>query len=192
MSSNNPEAGQSNQEVKIGSPESALEQQEKLANSPEKALESPRDRETKAERARTEAMESALSVEAGGKEKQKNGEPSSSKRRGPISRKQRDASFKRQMKEVQSNLPITSRVFSKFIHNKAVEKSSDIVGATVARPNAILAGAVMAFFLTLGVYVTAKIIGYRLSGFETIGAFILGWIIGIVYDYLRVITTGKK
>ncbi|HRN90324.1 MAG TPA: hypothetical protein PK543_01410, partial [Candidatus Saccharibacteria bacterium] len=76
--------------------------------------------------------------------------------------------------------------------NKTVEKVSDVVGSTVARPNAVLSGAVSAFILTLAVYIVAKTIGYRLSGFETIAAFIVGWTIGILYDYLRILITGKK
>jgi hypothetical protein len=179
-------------EIKIGSPEAAREQQERLANSPENTVESPRDADMSAERAREAALETAISVESGSKEKGKKSEPTSSKRRGPISKKQKEASFKRQMKDIQAVQPPISRAFSKVIHNKVVEKTSDVVGSTVARPNAILAGAVTAFLLTLVIYVTAKIIGYQLSGFETIAAFIIGWVIGIVYDYLRVIITGKK
>lgn len=86
----------------------------------------------------------------------------------------------------------SARAFSKVIHNKAVEKVSDVGAATVARPNAILSGAIFAFVLTLGVYLIAKHLGYPLSGFESIGAFILGWILGIVYDFLKVMITGRK
>jgi hypothetical protein len=173
--------------------ESAAEQIEKLQNSPERGLElSPRDAEAAAERAKVEALESAVSVEAGGAERKKPTDPSPAHRRGPINKKQKEASFKRQMKDVQAELPLASRAFSKLIHNKAIEKTSDVIGSTVARPNAILAGAVTAFILTLSVYVIAKNIGYKLSGFETIAAFLVGWILGNVYDYLRVIITGKK
>lgn len=185
-------SSENSQEIKVGSPEAAREQQEKLANKSENAIESsPRDADMMAERAREAALETAISVEAGSNEKAKKTEPTV-KRRGSISKKQKDASFKRQMKEIQAKEPPVSRAFSKVIHNKVVEKTSDVVGATVARPNAILAGAFTAFVLTLAIYVTAKIIGYELSGFETIGAFIVGWVIGVIYDYLRVVITGKK
>jgi hypothetical protein len=173
--------------------ESAAEQIEKLKNTPERGIElSPRDAEAAAERAKVEALESAVSVEAGGAERKKPTDPSPAHRRGPISKKQKDASFMKQIKEVQAELSPSSRAFSKIIHNKAIEKTSEVVGSTVARPNAILAGAVVAFVLTLAVYVVAKNIGYKLSGFETIAAFAIGWIIGNLYDYLRVIITGKK
>lgn len=180
------------QEVKLKPSEVAREQQEKLANKTENRVESPRDADMTAERARTEALESAISVESGSKEKDRKSESTTAKRRGPISKKQKEASFKRQMKEIQASQPPVSRAFSKVIHNKVVEKTSDIVGATIARPNAILAGAATAFVLTLIVYVTAKVLGYALSGFETIAAFIIGWVAGIIYDYLRIVITGKK
>ncbi|MDB5166860.1 MAG: hypothetical protein JWN26_5 [Candidatus Saccharibacteria bacterium] len=190
--SENLEKTEPSQEIKIGSSETSLERQEKLANRQESGIESPRDADAAAESARVEALETAISVEAGGKEKDRKSEPTLAKRRGPISKKQKEASFKRQMKDIQAQQPPANRAFSKVIHNKAVEKTSDVVGSTVARPNAILAGAVSAFILTLVVYVTAKVIGFELSGFETIAAFIIGWVIGLVYDYLRVVITGKK
>jgi hypothetical protein len=184
---------QNNPEFKPNSSsEVAKEQQEKLANKNETGIESPRDADMTAERARVEALETAISVEAGGKEKAKIGEPQTSKRRGPISKKQKEASFKRQMKEIQATEPPVSRAFSKIIHNRVVEKTSDVIGSTVARPNSILAGSIAAFLLTLVVYITAKIIGYPLSGFETIAAFAIGWVVGTIYDYLRVVITGKK
>jgi len=170
----------------------AGERLEQLANNQEKGVEKPHDAEKSAENARFEALESAVSVEAGGAEKKKGGEPTAPTHRGPISKKQKEVSYKRTMKQVQAEMTPASRTFSKVIHNKAVEKTSEVVGSTIARPNAILAGAVFAFVLTLIVYVVSKHYGYVLSGFETIGAFIIGWIVGIIYDYLRLLITGKK
>ncbi len=191
--SNNPENTYNTPELKVDSTEAAAEQLDKLSTSPESSIElSPRDAEAMEERAKLEALESAISVETGGKERKHVNEGSAARRRGPVSKQQKEASFKRQIKEVQAELSPPSRAFSKIIHNKTVEKTSDLVGATVARPNAILAGAVFSFILTLGVYVVAKNIGYQLSGFETIVAFAIGWVFGLIYDYLRIIITGKK
>ena len=85
----------------------------------------------------------------------------------------------------------SSRQFSKFIHHKAVERVSDAVGSTVARPNAILSGSICAFILTLIVYVTARYNGYPLSGTETIAAFAIGWVLGMVFDYFKVLINNK-
>lgn len=149
--------------------------------------------EKAAEKARVEALETAISVESGGAEKKtKGGDAPTPRRRGGISKKEKAASYKKHMKQMQAELPPAQRAFSKVIHAPIVEKTSELVGSTIARPNAILSGAVVAFFLVLAVYLVAKNLGYTLSGFETIGAFIIGWVIGVLYDYFKVLITGKK
>ncbi|HWT39733.1 MAG TPA: hypothetical protein VN081_00425 [Dongiaceae bacterium] len=172
------------------------QQSEKIGEALEKAAEksSIENGEHAAEKARVEALEQAVSVEKGSAEKQRK-QPAASparRRHGVVSKKQKDASFKQNMKHIQAELPAGQRAFSKVIHNPAVEKTSEVIGSTVARPNAILAGAIVAFFAVLAVYLIAKHYGYQLSGFETIGAFIVGWVLGIVYDFFKVMITGKK
>lgn len=191
-----PESAPKGAELSANSPEVSIEQydalREKIENGAEIGVENG---EKAVEKAKVEALESAVSVEKGGAEKaakQPKEGPTAPKRRGAISKKERDASFKKHISHVQSELSTPERAFSKLIHNKAVEKTSEFVGATIARPNAILSGAVVAFFLVLAVYLTAKSLGYVLSGFETIAAFIIGWAFGILYDYFRVMITGKK
>jgi hypothetical protein len=147
--------------------------------------------ETNSERARAEALENAISVEKKSLSKESKHTPPAL-RRGAISKRDLDASYKRTIEQVQSELSAPSRAFSKVIHTKAVEKTSDALEATIARPNAMLAGAISAFIVTLAIYLIAKNYGYRLSGFETIGGFIIGWVIGILFDYFRVMNTGKR
>ena len=110
---------------------------------------------------------------------------------GKITKKQKELGFKKTVETVQAELPPVSRVFSKFIHNKAVEKTSDVVGATIARPNAILSGSVFAFVFTLAIFLVARHYGYPLSGTETIASFAVGWATGILFDYLRIMVTGR-
>lgn len=146
------------------------------------------------EDARHEALEQALSKEKKEESPSEEHQPSPAERRrnGPIGRKERDASFNSTMREVQGQMSGPSRAFSKVIHNKTVEKVSEAAAATIARPNAILSGALLAFILTLAVYIVARNMGYVLSGFETIGAFVVGWIIGVGYDFVKVMVTGRK
>ena len=108
-----------------------------------------------------------------------------------MSKQARKEAFNKTMSEIQSEMSPASRTFSKIIHNPAIEKSSEVVGNTVARPNAILSGSVTAFILTAAIYLIAKHFGYSLSGTETIATFVLGWIIGLIYDYIRVLLFGK-
>jgi hypothetical protein len=147
--------------------------------------------ESTSERARAEAKENAISVERESLSKEKAPTPPAV-RRGAINKRDLDTTYKRTMSHVQGELSAPSRAFSKVIHTNAVEKASDALEATVARPNAILAGAVAAFIVTLALYLVAKTYGYRLSGFETIGGFVFGWIIGLLFDFFRVMITGKR
>lgn len=153
---------------------------------------SPRDLEAHAERAHSEAMHSALDVKTKGKNVEKKLMNHSPSHHGLISQKQLDESYARTLKQVQDELSASDRLFSKITHNKVIDKTSDALGSTIFRPNAMLSGAISAFILTLLVYLTAKTMGYVLSGFETIAAFAIGWLIGIVFDYLRILFVGKR
>lgn len=168
-----------------------IEQREKLRKQIEKGNDQTLEN---VDEARNEALEKARSSLETKKTSENNQQELSKERRpdGPIGQSERDASFKATMKEVQSQMSAPSKAFSKVIHNKVVEKVSEGVGTTIARPNALLAGALSAFVLTLTIYLIAKELGYPLSGFESIGAFILGWLIGITYDFLKVMVTGRK
>ena len=145
-------------------------------------------------KARHEALNQAREIAQERKEnKIKTNEVSpEKKRRGPTSKQERKAAFDKTMTEIQSEMSPASRTFSKVIHNPAVEKSSEVIGNTVARPNAILSGSAAAFILTAGIYLVAKHFGYSLSGTETIATFVLGWVIGLIYDYIRVLIFGKS
>lgn len=167
----------------------AAERHKELANERERnAVEKGKE---SVEDARHEALEHASRAEKEARRKDSK-ETSPAERRGPISKRERDASFDATMAEVHSQMSAPSRAFSNFIHNPAVEKVSDAVGGTVARPNAILSGAVFAFLFTLVIYLVARYYGYALSGAETITSFALGWILGLVFDYVRLLVLGKS
>jgi hypothetical protein len=170
--------------------EAGAERREKLRQDLEKAGEKPHE---DLDEARNE-VEKATNMERQEKKAEIDRVSSPAERRnnGPIGAAERDASFNATMEDIHAHMSPSSRAFSKVIHNKAVEKISDVGATTIARPNAILSGAIFAFVLTLAVYLVAKNLGYPLSGFETIGAFIIGWALGIVYDFLKVMVTGRK
>lgn len=103
-----------------------------------------------------------------------------------------EQSYKHTMQTIQRDMSAPERAFSKVIHNKTVEKVSDVAGTTIARPNAILSGAVCAFLIVGGLYLHARYLGYELRGSETMLAFLLGWALGIAFDLLRGMITGKR
>lgn len=114
------------------------------------------------------------------------------RRRGPLTKKQLNGSFASQMNHAREHMNPASRAFSRFIHTKPIEALSDFAASTVARPNALLMGSIVAFVAVTILYFVANHFGFRLSGFETIGAFVIGWIIGIVYDYASVAFHRRK
>lgn len=194
MSEQLPQSPETSPEKKELSPEQ-LEAYSNVESAPEKGAEKANieNGEQAVENAKIEALKEAVSVEKGSAEKKKKESGAAvGHRHGVVSKKEQQTSYNHHMKKLQEELPPVQRGFSKLIHNPAVEKTSEAVGSTIARPNAILAGAIVAFFAVLVVYLTAKHYGYVLSGFETIGAFIVGWVLGILYDFFRVMITGKK
>ena len=96
------------------------------------------------------------------------------------------------MTQARSHMNGFSRVFSKTVHFRPIELISDILGTTIARPMAILCGGVVAFTISLLTYAMAKYYGYSLSGSETTAGFILGWCMGIIIDYTRLLVRGRR
>lgn len=139
-----------------------------------------------------EAREVATNIESNAKETNKDKPTVSLNKHRLINKKTLNESYTKTLSHAQEELRPTERVFSKIIHNKPTEAISNLIGGTIARPNAILSGAVTSFVLTLSIYAVAKTIGYKLSGFEPILAFLIGWIIGIIYDYFKIMISGKK
>ena len=125
-------------------------------------------------------------------ETQETVQPHEARRDTLVSRQEKDHAFKSTMESVQQQLSPAERAFSKIIHNPVIESISNAASKTVARPNAILAGSITACIVVLAVYLIARQYGYALSGAETIFAFAFGWIVGIVYDFLKAMITGSK
>lgn len=165
--------------------ETAGERSAEVAKTRERGAEQSPERQQEAlDAALRDAHEASVSVERPAHEA---GAQASATHvvRPAATRRARAKAYKDIVRHTQNELPPVSRAFSKVIHQPAVEKTSAAVGATVARPNAILFGALFAFLISGAVYVIAKHYGYGLSGFEAIGAFIIGWAVGMLVDVFR-------
>ena len=156
---------------------------------------SPEDSANKLENARYE-MEAAFESEGGNRGnvavQPKNSMPSSKQHIKKATKSQKEKEYKKTLETVRKNMTPAERTFSKVIHNPVVEKTSEVAGATVARPAALLAGSLSSLILTAVVYTIAKYYSYRLSGSEWIATFIIGWAIGLIIDWVRVAILGKK
>jgi hypothetical protein len=100
--------------------------------------------------------------------------------------------YKKTLHEIQHDMNPAERTFSKVIHNPVVEKTSEVTGATVARPMALFTGALTSLIIVGLLYVITKWQGYELSGFEWIGSYIVGWVLGLIIDWIRVAILGKR
>lgn len=191
--SDNPEIQKGTIESGVEARDAAGERKAELAKNLEnQAEQSPEARAEAVEKARAEANKEALmSKERGGAENKSGGEPTATIVR-KVTKKQKAAEYKKTMAAIQSDMSAPARTFSKVIHNPVIEKTSDAVGSTLARPNAILAGSTTAFIAVAVIYIIAKQYGYVLSGFESIAAFIIGWLVGVSFDYIRVLIRGSN
>ena len=152
--------------------------------------------EVDAERLENSARHEALEL-ATSKEKEQSAEPAKNTANEKIrsdrpTKHELDKSFKQTMNHIQKDMKPVNRAFSKVIHNPVVDKASDIVGGTIARPNLILAGATGTIVLGSLIYLIAKFYGYTLSGAEAIAAFVLGWLIGAIVEFARVGLVNKR
>lgn len=178
IANNNPEALDRAKTLEHASSEEHERVAERLKEAAEKVAE--KNLEKAADTARNEALERAQQTQ-----QKTEITPESKESKHQITKVDREVSYKNTMAKMQSKLSPTSRAFSKVIHNPAVEKTSEVVGNTIVRPNLVIAGALGAIASVI-VYFIAKHYGYVLSGSETIFLFIGGWLIGAVIEYARV------
>lgn len=183
---------------RISSPESgvelaeiAAEQKEKLRNlesSVEKAGEKSGEQMIAEARQETES----IFAKRGSKKERSAGEagPSASIIRR-ITKREKERAYKQTLLRIQSEMNLPARTFSKVIHAPGIERASEVISSTAARPNALLAGSITALALLSIVYVVGHIYGYRLSGFEMIASYGLGYAVGLIGDYIKIMTTGR-
>ncbi len=171
---------------------------EQLRDIADKQREELRDQLDRAEQAHNErgASEAQALTEAkelAGKGDRHDKRPTSpaERRRGALTKKQLAHAYDLQLDQAREHMSPASKVFSKTIHNRTVETVSETVGSTVARPNALLSGSIAAFLAVTILYFIAKHYGYQLSGFETIGAFVAGWVLGVLFDYFSLLIRGR-
>lgn len=92
--------------------------------------------------------------------------------------------YQQTIRAVQSNLPPLSRGFSKFMHQRGVERASELAEKTLARPSALLGAGL---FATIGLGIMlyfARRNGFALSGSELILFVVVGWALGLASEFV--------
>lgn len=132
----------------------------------------------------TEARKTIESEAISGKETTPN--RSEKKSQQAITKAEKTRTYKMTMQRAQNQMSKPSKAFSKFIHNPAVERTSDTLSATVARPSGILGAGVMGFIGISVVLYYARQNGFAVDNRYTlvIGLFIGGWILGMIFEFI--------
>lgn len=173
-----------NEKLNNSKPESKIINPEKFQNFSEKKDIYHDDSQNKIDKAEAK-LDAFKKAEAVQRETDKKEPENNDQNRGFISKRQKETSYQKTILDLQTDMKPSERLFSKIIHNPKVEKASELTARTIARPNPLLYGSIFAFIITISTYLIAKKMGYRLSGSETILSFFIGWMVGLVYDYIR-------
>lgn len=94
----------------------------------------------------------------------------------------RHLNYAQTLESVQRRLNPASRTFSRVIHTPAVEKASEALEQTVARPSIMIGATWTALIVGTIFYLTARHYGYPLSGSEMIFSFVVGAVIGLLIE----------
>lgn len=85
---------------------------------------------------------------------------------------------------MQRKLPEIGRVLSRVIHTPAIEKTSEVLETTIARPSVLLGSTWTALIVGTIFYLGARHYGYSLSGSELLFSFVVGALLGLVGEGL--------
>jgi hypothetical protein len=158
--------------------QAAQERREELKANPEQTAEQSPDRRAEAAR---EIIHKSTEV-------QPNPEPANAAEKPSLRHRlpvfNPDVNYAHTMASLQHKLAPVSRRFSRLIHTPAIEKTSEALEKTVARPS-VINGALWTALLVGGTfYIIARTYGYALSGSEILFSFLAGGLIGIAAESL--------
>ena len=92
------------------------------------------------------------------------------------------AAYKKELQQIQNQLPAHQRAFSKIIHNNAVDKVSTIGGKTVARPSGLLGGSLVSLIGGVIIVWMSNHYGFRYNFFVFIALLALGFVLGVIIE----------
>jgi hypothetical protein len=95
------------------------------------------------------------------------------------------AAWSRQMTRTRKRLNPLDRAASKLIHSPIVDKPSEFIGKTIARPQGMLWGSVVAFIGTSVLLWTTNYYGYRFNYLLVILLFLGGSLLGAAIEGLN-------
>lgn len=97
--------------------------------------------------------------------------------------------YDRTLSSIRNRLKKPEKTFSRVIHQPVIEKGSEAIGVTIARPSGILFGGVFSFIGSLLGYLLAKRLGgelpYSIFALFFVGGFVFGIFIEFAWYFYR-------
>lgn len=109
-----------------------------------------------------------------------------------VNKQLKDMAFTRTMTRTRKKLSPVGRTFSKVIHNPVVDKSSELLGKTVARPVPMFWGAFFAFVGTSALLWITRHYGYEYNYLVAILLFVAGAVFGTALEGLWYLVRKKR
>ena len=150
--------------------------EKELESNAEKAKDSSLD---------TEKLSKVVEQHAISGKEMSQGDRADTKRHPVLVNKQlKDMAYMRAMTRVRKHLSVPSRAFSKVVHSKALERPSEVIGNTVARPSGMLGGAFVAAIGSSILLWVTKHYGYEYNYLAVILLFVIGMTLGLAVEIL--------
>ncbi len=96
-----------------------------------------------------------------------------------VNKQLKDMAYSRAMVRTRKHLSAPSRAFSKVVHSKVMDKPSEAIGKTVARPSGMVGGALLAFVGTSILLWVTKRYGYEYNYLAVMLLFGIGMVVGL-------------
>ena len=101
--------------------------------------------------------------------------------------------YKRVLTKTQHKLNKPARAFSKFTHNPAIDKISNVSAQTIARPSGFLGGSIFAFLGSSIVYYYSKHYGFKYNYLLVFMFFVGGYAVGALLElFIWLVYTRKQ
>lgn len=103
---------------------------------------------------------------------------------GHVNRELKAITLRRELKQLQRQLPAPQRALSKVIHQPVVRAVSDAAGASVSRPSGLLGGGLVALLGSTSYLYLAKHVGFSYNYLVFLLLFVAGFGVGLVLELL--------
>ena len=192
-------AKQSQQEKSAADMKSEAQRQQAIDKAREQLKATEKQAEKSAEKkAETQAEKSDKKAEKPepkaekAEPKEKPAETQETKAAQSSGRRARKQAYDHTMEQVRSQLSPSQQVFSRFVHSRPIEYTSELLEETFYRPSFLLGGTVGALLFGGALYISARVFGFELSGSEFTLGIIGGGLVGFILEKLIRLARKKK